>query len=269
MLELWHEWNSVHSCKVRVVLAEKGLAWEDKRVELLRLEQLDPAYLKLNPNATVPTLVHDGRAVYESSIICEYLDEAFPGPALMPSTPLDRAEARRWLKYHDEVAHAALRKVSLQVLFKPVLQASPPAGMEARLRNHPNPERARGFRDSATSPVDYGVVGESIGQCVKIAARIGAALGDRPWLGGAGFGMADVAMAPFAERIDNLDMRFVWAAHPRAGAWAERVLSRPSVRASMAPAPYRLPAPSGEARQKILEIAATCAASGLAGRSSS
>ena len=270
MLELWHEWNSVHSCKVRVVLAEKGLAWKDKRVELLKLEQLDPEYLKLNPNATVPTLLHDGRAVYESSIICEYLDEAFPKPALMPADPHGRAEARRWLKYHDEVAHAALRKVSLQLLFKPALKAFPPAGMEARLRNHPNPERARGFRESAISPVDYGVVGESIAQCVKIAVRIDGALAQNPWLGGESFGMADVAMAPFAERIDNLDMRFVWAPFPRVAAWADRTLARASVRASLAPPPYRLPAPSGEARAKVDEIAAAISgASGRAGRSSS
>lgn len=278
MLELWHEWNSVHSYKVRVVLAEKGLAWKDHRVELLKLEQLDPAYLQLNPNATVPTLVHDGRPVYESSIICEYLDEAFPKPALMPSAPYGRAEARRWLKYHDEVAHAALRKVSLQLMFKPALKAFPPVEMEARLRNHPNPERARGFRESATSPVDYGVVGESIAQCVKIATRIDGALAtwvdgalvERPWLGGESFGMADVAMAPFAERIDNLEMRFVWSPFPLVAAWADRTLARPSVRASLAPAPYRLPAPSGEARAKVMEIAATISAASVrAGRSSS
>jgi len=255
MLELWHEWNSVHSFKVRNVLGEKGLQWKDNRVELLKLEQLSPEYLKLNPNATVPTLVHDGRAVYESSIICEYLDEAFPQPALMPPDPPGRAEARRWLKYHDDVAHAALRKVSLQVMFKPALQAFPPAEMEARLRNHPNPERARGFRESATSPIDYGAVGESIAQCGRIAARIDGALGNRPWLGGDAFGMADVAMAPFAERIDNLDMRFVWRSHSRAAAWANRTLSRASVTASMAPVPYRLPAPTGEAREKVLALA--------------
>jgi len=255
VIELWHEWNSVHSFKVRVVLAEKGLEWQDRRVELLKLEQLDPAYLALNPAATVPTLVHDGRPVYESSIICEYLEETFPQPALMPPDPHGRAVARRWLRYHDDVAHAALRKVSLQLLFKPALQAFPPAEMERRLRSHPNSERARGFRESATSPDDYGVVGESIAQCLRIAAHIDGALGDRPWLGGDVFGMSDVAMAPFAERIDNLDMGFIWAAHPRAADWADRTLSRASVQGSMAPAPYRLPAPSGEARDRMLALA--------------
>ena len=60
MLELWHEWNSVQSFKVRVVLAEKDLAWTEHRIELLKFDHLQPQYLSLNPNGVVPTLVHDG-----------------------------------------------------------------------------------------------------------------------------------------------------------------------------------------------------------------
>ena len=270
LLELWHEWNSVHSFKVRLVLAEKGLQWKDNRIELLKLEQLRPEYLTINPSATVPTLMHEGRVVVESSIICEYLDETFPEPRLMPADPFARATARRWLKYHDEVAHAALRKVSLQLMFKPAFSRIPPAELAERLRTHPNPERVRGFRDSAAAEIDFNAVREAMEQCALIAAHIDGALEGRPWLGGESFGMADVAMAPFAERIHNLDMAFVWAPRPRAAAWAARTLARAGVRQSMAPAPYRLPAPSGAARERMLDIAAAISgASDRAGRSSS
>jgi len=88
VLELWHEWNSVHSFKVRIVLAEKKLAWTERRVELLRFEHLRPEYLRLNPNGVVPTLVHDGRVILESSLICQYLDETYPDPALLPADPM-------------------------------------------------------------------------------------------------------------------------------------------------------------------------------------
>ena len=56
-------------------------------------DQFDPAYMKLNPNAVVPTLIHDGQVVIESSVILYYLDEAFPEKPLMPAAP--RARARR------------------------------------------------------------------------------------------------------------------------------------------------------------------------------
>src|SRR5258705_37269 len=62
MLELYHNINSVCAQKVRVALAEKGLAYQEHLIDL-RGGQFDPAYMKLNPNAAVPTLVHEGRPV--------------------------------------------------------------------------------------------------------------------------------------------------------------------------------------------------------------
>ena len=121
MLELWHEWNSVQSFKVRVVLAEKDLAWTEHRIELLKFDHLQPQYLSLNPNGVVPTLVHDGRVMLESSVICQYLDETFPDPALMPADPYARAQARTWLKIFDDVVHGALRQASFELLCRPLL----------------------------------------------------------------------------------------------------------------------------------------------------
>ena len=57
MIELWHEWNSVQSFKVRVVLAEKDLQWTARRVDLLKFEQLQSDYLHLNPNGVVSVLM--------------------------------------------------------------------------------------------------------------------------------------------------------------------------------------------------------------------
>ncbi len=259
-LELWHEWNSVHSFKVRVVLEEKGLAWTDRRVELLKLEQLRPEYLVLNPSGTVPTLVHGGRVIIESSVICEYLDEAFVEPAMMPIDPFARSQARRWLKYHDDVAHLPMRKASFELLYKPFLKRIPKEELDLRLRGHPNAERARNFRNGAEGEIDFAVVGEAMVQFSLIAASIDAALQGHDWLSGSRFGLADAAMAPFAERMDNLGMHFVWASRPRAAAWAERLLSRTSVRRSMAPQPFRLPAPAGDARDRVSELAAALAA---------
>src|SRR5258707_15488703 len=84
-LELYHSVNSVCAQKVRVALAEKGLEYRE-HLMTLRGDQFDEKYMKLNPNAVVPTLVHDGRPVIESSVILYYIDEAVPNPpARMPS----------------------------------------------------------------------------------------------------------------------------------------------------------------------------------------
>ena len=97
MLYLYHAPSSVCAMKVRLVLNEKGLPWDGKILDLRRGDQFDPEYRKLNPNSVVPTLVHDGRVVVESTVIIEYLDEAFPSPALMSGDPYQRAVARLWM----------------------------------------------------------------------------------------------------------------------------------------------------------------------------
>ena len=86
MIELYHSVNSVCAQKVRVVLAEKNLEYQE-HLMTLRGDQFDAEYMKLNPNAVVPTLVHDGRPVIESSVILYYLDDAFANPRLMPKDP--------------------------------------------------------------------------------------------------------------------------------------------------------------------------------------
>ncbi len=108
-LVLYHHNSSVCAAKIRVALAEKALEFESR---LLRLDgdQFHPEYLALNPDAVVPTLVHRGRAVTESNIILEYLEDAFPMPPLRPADPHSRADARRWMAKLDGdggIHHAA------------------------------------------------------------------------------------------------------------------------------------------------------------------
>jgi glutathione S-transferase len=76
-LVLYHAPHSTCSQKVRLVLHEKGLPFEDIRIDLSKKEQLRSEYLAINPNGVVPTLVDDGTPIIESSVICEYLDEKY------------------------------------------------------------------------------------------------------------------------------------------------------------------------------------------------
>ena len=86
MLILYHGANSVCSIKVRIVLAEKALAWEGRHIDLPKGEQFHPDFLKVNPRAIVPVLDHDGVLIRESSVISEYLDGLSDHNRLMPRT---------------------------------------------------------------------------------------------------------------------------------------------------------------------------------------
>jgi glutathione S-transferase len=106
MLTLYHGRTSVCSIKVRLALAEKGVSF-DSRLMTLRGDQFDPGYMKLNPNAVVPTIAHDGTVVVESTVIMHYIDEAFPGPTLLPADALARSKVRMMSKLMDEYVHVA------------------------------------------------------------------------------------------------------------------------------------------------------------------
>jgi maleylacetoacetate isomerase len=95
-LRLYTYWRSSAAFRVRIALALKGLDYESIPRHLLRDggEHRRADYLALNPQGLVPALEHDGTVITQSLAICEYLEEVFPRPALLPSGPADRAVVR-------------------------------------------------------------------------------------------------------------------------------------------------------------------------------
>jgi maleylpyruvate isomerase len=94
-MKLHGYFRSSASYRVRIALNLKGLAAEHLSHHLRKGEQRDPAYLALNPQGLVPTLIDDaGHALTQSLAIIEWLDETHPTPALLPSDALQRARVR-------------------------------------------------------------------------------------------------------------------------------------------------------------------------------
>ncbi|HVZ92483.1 MAG TPA: glutathione S-transferase [Rhizomicrobium sp.] len=87
---------------VRMFMAEKGLSIPFQEVDLLAGENRKPEHLSRNPHGQMPTLeLDDGRCVSEITAICEYLEDTHPKPALIGSTPEEKAEARMWTRRVD------------------------------------------------------------------------------------------------------------------------------------------------------------------------
>lgn len=86
-----------NSRRVRIFLAEKGIAVETEQVDLAALQHKSADFTRLNPMQRVPVLLlDDGTALAESVAICRYFEELQPEPALMGRDPLDKARVEMW-----------------------------------------------------------------------------------------------------------------------------------------------------------------------------
>jgi len=228
MLELYHSVNSVCAQKVRVVLAEKNLDYRE-HLMTLRGDQFDPAYMKLNPNAVVPTIVHDGRPVIESSVILYYLDEAFPTPPLMPKDLHQRALVRQYNKLIDEYVHNSCTIMTFATAFRPWFAGLSGEEIEKRLAKSPSKQRTEYKRDVALNGLDSRYVKDALGHHEKLLKMMDASLEKHQWLAG-DFSLADAAVIPYILRLDLLKVKKVWERMPRIEAWYQRMRARPSVK---------------------------------------
>jgi glutathione S-transferase len=230
MIELYHFGFSTCSQKVRLVLAEKGLEFESHEVNLMAGGQHDPAYVKLNPNHVVPTLLHDGRVFVESSLIIQYVDEAFPGPALRPADAVGRYAVARWIKRVDDDLHPAAPTVTFAMGPRVFVLQQPAEVREANLAGIQDPvERA-----TRRSVIEHGVkapeFARAFGVFLDAVDDMDAELARQRWLSGARFGLADATLLPYVLRLEHLGMDPLLApsARPALADWLARVKALPS-----------------------------------------
>ena len=227
MLTLYHGRTSVCSIKARLALAEKGVDF-DSRLMTLRGDQFDPDYMRLNPNAVVPTVVHDGKVVIESTVIMHYVDEAFDGAPLMPADPLERAQVRMMEKLMDEYVHVSCMTITFATANRASLARLKPEEMEAELAKAPDAKRAEIKRQVAAQGLDAPPVAEALRVQATLLDRIEAAMPRGPYLAGSSWSLADAAATPYVWRLDKLKLARMWDRRPGVAAWYARVRQRPS-----------------------------------------
>jgi glutathione S-transferase len=103
MLKLYHAEPAANSLKALLSFKEKGLEFESIYVDLHKFEQHEPWFVAINPEGQVPVVDHDGAIITHTTVIGEYLEDAFPdAPPLRPADPVGKARMRYWQKFTDE-----------------------------------------------------------------------------------------------------------------------------------------------------------------------
>ena len=220
--------------KVRIVLAEKHLDWEKRHVELADKENLSPPYLKLNPLGVVPTLVDDGQPVIESSIICEYLEDKFPEPGLRPENPHQRAQMRFWMKHVDIKVHPSCGALQWPLLMADKLKLLSEAEMNAiidKVVEKPRRERQRRLLKQGYDAPD---IKDAVATYEKTIADMERILGNRDWLAGDQFSLADAAMAPYFQTLYQFGWTDWYLSRSNVASWYKRCMDRQSYQTGVA-----------------------------------
>ncbi|XP_038896262.1 probable glutathione S-transferase parC [Benincasa hispida] len=189
-------WPSMFGMRVRIALAEKGVAYEYLEQDL---RNKSPLLLEMNPiHKKIPVLIHNGKPICESSIIVQYIDEFWNDKApLLPSDPYERSQARFWVDFIDKKLYESGKKIYAKK----------------------GEEQEEGKKE---------VIG--------ILKQLEEVLGEKAYFGGECFGVLDIALIGFSswfsgyETIGNFSIE---AECPKIMSWVKRCLQKESVAKSL------------------------------------
>jgi len=181
--------------RAAIMLAEKALPFERREVDLANKPGW---FMSVSPLGKTPVLLVDGEAIFESAVICEYLDEAF-APRLHPAEALERARHRSWVEFGSSVLNAI-----------------------AAFYNAPDEQALQACAAVLRSRFE----------------RIEATLAEGPYFAGSRFCIVDAVFAPvfrYFDCIDRIDDFGFWPGLPKLLAWRTALAERPSVASAVAP----------------------------------
>ena len=237
---LYHFAGSLCSQKVRLALAEKGVPWDSKIIDLLKGDNLHPDYMALNPNGVVPTLVHDGLMVTESHRILKYISREFPGPTLEQGNE-DLIDA--WLDLQDKVPVRLLTYGLMGGLQGWLMRGTVRRRRKraAKLAAAPSPHqeayRAKlkdieAWEAGLKSP---DVIDNAMVQLNTALEEIEQTLKRQRWLAGDRYTLADTAWTPFFARLEMLGLSRQWKTRKRReiSRYVVRLKRRPSFKTAI------------------------------------
>ena len=208
MLKLWHLDRSPFGWKTRIVLAEKNVKHD---LIIPENKSEDPEFASKNPYKLTPVLeIADGKTIYESTVVNEYLEEVYPNPPMLPKDPWERARVRMLEDTTDQYLYMTLREFrSAQYEYAPP---------------HLIPKKSE--------EVDHKLLESSRTKLHDHLARLERELEGQEFFGGTLFSLADAALVPPILGSCRLLGVLPDPRYPNLARWAAEVIERPSVMAA-------------------------------------
>ena len=234
-ITLYHWEPNANSGKPMLALMEKGVPFNSHYLDLLNFDQHKSDYLAINPQGTIPAMVHGKRVLTESTAIMEYVDESFPGPKLMPENPRDRWRVRWWMKLMDQWLAPSFSMIGWNVFVGPAVRKRDPAELEAAVQRIPLPERRTAWRKAISGRFSDEEMSESQRRVALGIRMLEDELGRREWLASPQYSLADVdgfnlayALPLSQPKLSNDELT------PNILRWLRAIYARPATKACWA-----------------------------------
>jgi glutathione S-transferase/GST-like protein len=252
MPELYHWEPNANSGKPIIALIEKGVEFTSHYTDLLDFDQHKPEYLAINPNGTIPTLVHGDTVLTESSEMGEYIDAAFPGPPLRPDEPEERWRMRRWAKYFDGFFGPSLSMIGWSIFIGPSVRDKDPEELKRNIDRIPLKERRDAWRMAIYNTFTDEAIAESRRRVLQGIEVFESALGERPYFAGDSYSLADINGFCMAYALPLMQAEFVnQKKTPNLIDWLRRVYARPAITETFKLGRTPMAARAGEVRELI------------------
>ena len=230
MLDLYHWEPNANSGKPVIALLEKGVDFTSHYTDLLNFDQHEPEYLEMNPNGTIPTLVHDGYVLTESSQMGEYIDAEFEGPSLRPEDPYLRWRMRYWTKFFDNFFGPSLSMIGWSVFVGPMARQKDPEELQRKGDRIPLKERRIAWETAIYNKFTDEQLAESsrrVQYGIKVFEK---ALEDYPYIAGPGYSLADINIFCMTYALPIMQEDHVnWEKTPNLMEWLRRIYARPAI----------------------------------------
>lgn len=238
MLTLYSFGPAANSLKPTLTLYEKGLEFEHRLLNPAKFEHHSDWFKAINPRGQVPALADDGRIVTESTVICEYLEDAHPTEVkLRPDDAYERAQMRVWTKWVDEYFCWCVSTVGWHRHVGNMVKGLSDADFEEMVKNVPIPEQQLKWR-RAREGFPQDLLDEEMRKIAVSVRRLDDHLRDHEWLAGGMYTLADICnyaiaggmQMGFAELVNAEDT-------PGLVRWIDQIGERPAVKAMYAKVP--------------------------------
>ena len=222
--------------RVRITLRELGITPKVEMVDLVKGEQKSSQYLAINPWGKVPALLHQGRPIWESNVITQYLDEVFPHAGLYPREPMDYAKGRSWQEYELGFAKPYFMLMYQRVIGPMTRLTSDFDEFMSEVRQSSDDPTFIRFKELAWKGelLTPGEEAANVATLETVLANIEKALSvNGAYLCGQAFSQADISVYPRLRMFPYLGVRILESKFPLTVSWMDRLEQRSSIKYSL------------------------------------